>query len=161
MTYILNAALPQNELLFSIKLESSIQKLVPRLMDFESHSLMLPCQLKNMKILSKTEEGIKTEEILVFKTLVKNEIKQTSIHKKISDNNINSKILSGPASGTNIDIELMESEGKTNVNIKVKLKLSLKALFLFPIIKKVYKNLLTGILFKIENSILSKEENDV
>ncbi|MDA1347241.1 MAG: hypothetical protein O3C48_08515 [Crenarchaeota archaeon] len=150
-----------NELVFSIKLESPIQKLVPCIMDLESYPLMLPRQLKNIKILSETEEGIKTEETLMFKTLVKNEIKQTSIHKKISNNHINSKILSGPASGTNIDIELTELEGKTDVNVKVKLKLSVKALFLFPIIKKVYKNLLTGILLKIENSIQSKGENYV
>tara|TARA_Y100000590_G_scaffold8085_1_gene10178 strand:- start:892 stop:1347 length:456 start_codon:yes stop_codon:yes gene_type:complete len=148
-------------LTFNIKSEVPIHKLVPALMDFESYPKLLPRQLKSITILNESGEGITTEEILTFKTLVKNEIKQSSIHKKISNNEINSKILSGPASGTNIDIKLTESEGKTEICIKVELKLSLKALFLSPIIKRVYKTLLTGILFKIENSILSKEENYV
>lgn len=131
-------------------------------MDFETLPTLLPRQLKSVKILEENEEGIKTEEIIVFKTLVKNEIKQISIHKKISNNHITSKIISGPASGTIIDIDLTRSNNQTEANIIIDLKLSFKAKFLSPIIKKAYRYMLTGVLLKIDNLIMNKDvTNDI
>ena len=78
---------------FSIKLDSPIEKLIPMIMNFEMLPTILPRQLKSVKILEESIDGIKTEEILVFKTLVKNEIKQTSLHKKVSNNCIHTPII--------------------------------------------------------------------
>ena len=89
-----------SKLEFSMKLESSVEELMEVIMDFEKWPTFLPRQLKSVKILKKTENETTIEEILVFKTLVKNEIKQTSIYKKISDNSIHSQIISGHAKGT-------------------------------------------------------------
>lgn len=147
------------ELTFSMNLDSPIKKLVPMVMNFEMLPTLLPRQLKSVKILEENENGIKTEEILVFKTLIKNEITQTSLHKKISDNHITSKIISGPASGTHIDIKFTEFNNQTEVNIQINLELSFKAKFLSPIIKKVYRHMLTGVLLKIDNLIMN-ENND-
>ena len=143
---------------FSIKLDSPIEKLIPMIMNFEMLPTILPRQLKSVKILEESIDGIKTEEILVFKTLVKNEIKQTSLHKKVSNNCIHTEILSGPAAGTNIKINLEKYETNTDVCIEIDLKLSFKAKFLSPIIMKVYKHMLTGVFLKIDNLIIYEKK---
>jgi len=142
---------------FFIKLDSPVEKLIPMLMDFEMMPSILPRQLKSVKILQETDNGTITEEIIVFKTLVKNEIKQTSLHKKTSNNNIYTEILSGPAAGTKINTDLKKYEMNTEVHIQIDLKLSLKARFLSPIIKKVYRHMLTGVLLKIDNLIMENK----
>ena len=146
---------------FSMKLESSVEELMEAIMDFEKWSTFLPIQLKSVKILKKTENETTIEEILVFKTLVKNEIKQTSIYKKISDNSIHSQIISGPAKGTETNISFLVIESGVEVSVDIELKLSLKARFLSPIIKKVFKSFLQGILLKIDYSILDRGESTV
>ena len=138
----------------SLRLKSSVEDLIQVFLDAEKWSSFLPKQLKDVKILEKTANEITTEETFVFKTLVKNEIKQTTIHKKLSDNSIKSRIISGHAKGTEIDILFQEIENGTEVFIDIDLKLSLKAKFLGPLIKKYYMVALRGILMKIDFSIL-------
>ena len=150
-----------SKLEFSMKLESSVEELMEAIMDFEKWPTFLPRQLKSVKILKKTENETTIEEILVFKTFVKNEIKQTSIYKKISDNSIHSQIISGHAKGTETNISFLEIESGVEVSVDIELKLSLKARFLSPIIKKVFKVFLQGILLKIDYSILGRGESTV
>ena len=145
------------DLEFSIKLKSDIKSLMQAIVDFENWPNYLPVQLKSVKIIEKRENEITTEEILVFKTIIKNEIKQTTIHKIISDHSIQSKVISGHAKGTIFNILLNEIESGTDAIVKIQLKLSLRSKFLSPIIKKVYKRLLHGVLLKIDFSLLDKE----
>ena len=144
-----------------MKLESSVKELMEAIMDFKKWPTLLPRQLKSVKILKKTENEITVEEILVFKTIVKNEIKQTSIYKKISDNSIHSQIISGHAKGTETNISFLEIESGVEVSVDVELKLSLKARFLSPIIKKAYKGFLQGVLLKIDYSIVDRGKSTV
>ena len=146
-----------SDLEFSIKLESDVKNLMQAIINFENWPNYLPAQLKSVKIIEKRENEITTEEILVFKTIIKNEIKQTTIHKIVSDHSIQSKVISGHAKGTVSNILLNEIESGTDVIIKIQLKLSLKSKFLSPIIKKVYKRMLHGVLLKIDFSLLDKE----
>jgi len=139
---------------FSLHLESTSEKLIKSMLCFEKMSTFLPRQLKSIKILEETDNKIVTEEILEFKTLIKNEIKQTSVHTLISNNKINTKIISGPAKGTNVDFLFKDLETGVEVSVNVDLQLSLKAKFLSPIIKKCYKHLLMGTLLKIDQSIM-------
>jgi len=145
----------------SLRLKSSVEDLIQVFLDAEKWSSFLPKQLKDVKILEKTANEITTEETFVFKTLVKNEIKQTTIHKKLSDNSIKSRIISGHAKGTEIDILFQEIENGTEVFIDIDLKLSLKAKFLGPLIKKYYMVALRGILMKIDFSILDRGEKSI
>lgn len=145
----------------SLRLKSSVEDLIQVFLDAEKWSSFLPKQLKDVKILEKTANEITTEETFVFKTLVKNEIKQTTIHKKLSDNSIKSRIISGHAKGTEIDILFQEIENGTEVFIDIDLKLSLKAKFLGPLIKKYYMIALRGILMKIDFSILDRGEKSI
>ena len=139
---------------FSLQLDSPIEKLIKYMLSFENISIFLPRQLKSLKIIEKNNNKIITEEIMEFKTVIKNQITQTSEHTQISDNKVNSKILSGPAKGTSIDYLFKNLESGVEVTINVDLHLSLKAKFLSPIIKKYYKHVLMGTLLKIDQSIM-------
>ena len=150
-----------SKLEFSMKLESSVEELMEMIMDFEKWPTYLPIQLKSVKILKKNENQITIEEILVFKTLIKHEIKQTSVYEKISDNLIHSQIISGHAKGTETNISLLKIESGTEIFVDIELKISLKARFLSPIIKKVFKLFLRGVLLKIDYSIIDKGESTV
>ncbi len=145
-----------SDLEFSINLKSDVENLMKTITDFENWPTFLPVQLKDVKIIEKKENEITTEEILVFKTIIKNEIKQTTIHRIISNHSIQSEIISGHAKGTISNLVLEKAELGTDVSVKIKLKLSLKAKFLSPIIKKVYKRILYGVLLKIDLSLSEK-----
>ena len=74
-------------------------------------------------------------------------------------NNLSTTILSGPAKDTIINISLIDNDSGTDVFIDIKLKLIFKAKMFLPIIKKIYKNLLTGIFYKIDN--LASEDLEI
>ena len=143
---------------FSINLQASSDKLMQLFMDYENLSDYLPQQLQSVKILNQENGVVTTEEIITFKTIFKNRIQQQTIHKKISNEKLQTEIISGPAKGTIVDIEFKKNNSSTIVIIEIDLKLNLKTKFLQPLIKKLYKKLLTGILYKmnskaIDNSI--------
>ena len=140
---------------FSMDMESDIEEVFAKLVDFENMPNLLPRQLKNLEIISKKENQIVTRETLVFKTIVKNEIVQESSHE-IGNNQIKTTIISGPAKDSVIDMKLEKKESGSKVTININLKLSLKARILLPIIKKAYSSLLTGVLYKIDNLLIEK-----
>ena len=63
------------------------------------------------------------------------------------------KIIDGPAKGTLVQITLKEEEGETTINIKTDLKFGFKYKILSPIVKKYYSRIITGILYKMINSV--------
>jgi len=144
---------------FSIQLKSSPEELFGILTDFEKFPKLIPRQLKNVKIIKKEGREVHTEETLVFKTIIKNEINQLCIHK-IGDNCLNTKILSGPAKNSTINTSLKQNSGGTEISVDIDLKLILKAKIFLPIIKKIYKNLLTGIFYKIDNLAMERNFGD-
>jgi len=137
-----------SKLEFVIELSASSDKLLNIASDFEKLPNFLPEQLKQVTIIAKTNNETTTEEILVFSTVVKNQIVQQTVHQQV-DNILISTIVSGPAKGTIIEIKFEKMKSGTKVYVSVNLKLSLKAKFLQPIIKKWYKLVLTGILYKM------------
>tara|TARA_Y100000748_G_scaffold248516_1_gene213272 strand:+ start:127 stop:567 length:441 start_codon:yes stop_codon:yes gene_type:complete len=143
---------------FSINLPAPSEKLLLLATDYEKLQTYLPRQIKSIKIIDKKDSETITEEILVFKTIVKNEIVQQTKHVLI-DNSIHSDILLGPAKGTKIQTIYENISTGTKVSIDIDLKLSLKAIFLKPIVKKVYVSMLTGVLYKMNNIILEELDN--
>jgi len=143
---------------FSINLPAPSEKLLLLATDYEKLQTYLPRQIKSIKIIDKKDSETITEEILVFKTIVKNEIVQQTKHVLI-DNSIQSEILLGPAKGTKIQTRYEKISTGTKITIDIDLKLSLKAIFLKPIIKKVYVSMLTGVLYKMNNIILEELDN--
>ena len=141
---------------FIMQMESKPDDIFAELINFHNMPNLLPRQLKKVEIMSEKENQIMTRETLVFKTIVKNEIVQESTHE-IGNNEIKTTITSGPAKNSIINMKVKQKENGSNVEIDIDLKLSLKAKILLPIVKKVYANLLTGILYKIDTLIAEKK----
>ena len=89
-------------------------------------------------------------------TYLKNKITQSSSHK-INDNVFFSEILDGPAKGTIVEVKFLAEDLKTKIIVDVELKLSLKAKVFSPIIKKAYKQFLTGIFYKMNTRAIQIE----
>ena len=135
---------------FNLKLSSPASKLIKLATDFEKFPTYLPGQLKSIKIIESNSEKIITDEVLSFSTLKLN-IKQRSIHKKIADNQLLTEIISGPAKNSIIKTTYNQTGNGTEVRINLDLHVSLKYKILIPIIKKWYKMILTGILYKMNS----------
>ena len=114
-------------------------------------------EVNNRIELEQNDNETKTEETMVFSTIVKKEIVQEAMHKKKNDNELITDIISGPAKGTTIQTIFLKTDAGTNVSFNIDLKLNLKTKILSPLIKKYYKMVLTSILYKMSNKIL--EEN--
>jgi ribosome-associated toxin RatA of RatAB toxin-antitoxin module len=141
-------------LVFSLNLPTQPEQLMKLSEDYENLSKYLPDQLKSIKILEKNEKETKTEEIIVFKTIVKKEIIQQTIHRKSSSDKLVTEIISGPAKGTIIYTIFEKNDSGSKVIFEMNLKLELKAKVLQPLIKKYYKMILTSVLYRMNNEIL-------
>ena len=142
---------------FSLDLPTQSSQLMKLCEDYENLSKYLPDQLKSVKIIEENETETKTEETVVFSTLIKKEIIQHALHRKISDNKLNTEIISGPAKGTMIYITFEPNNSGSKVIIEIDLKLVLKAKILQPLIKKFYKTALTCVLYKMNNIIMESQ----
>ena len=142
-------------------MDSSVEpeKLMNYIIDFESYKNFFPDQIKEVKILNKENNEIITEETIIFSTLIKKPFVQKSLHKIISDKELSTEILEGPAKGSVIRITCTKNDKGSQVEFDAGLKLSLKAKFLSPLIKMFYKRYLTAIIFKItERDLKSQDE---
>jgi ribosome-associated toxin RatA of RatAB toxin-antitoxin module len=111
----------------------------------------LPRQLKKVDVLEENDTYTIIEVTLSFKTLIKKEITQKiKIEKRYTDS-LFIQVLDGHANNTIIRISIIPNTEKSLVKVEIDLKLSLKAKILSPIIKREYKQLLTGVFRKMEN----------
>jgi ribosome-associated toxin RatA of RatAB toxin-antitoxin module len=134
---------------FSINSTIEPKKLMSFITDFEYYQKFFPNQIKEVKILERQNNEIITEETIIFSTLIKSPFVQKSRHKIISDKELFTEILEGPAKGSTIKIICNKNDQGSQINFDANLKLSLKAKFLSPLIKKLYKRYLTAIIYKI------------
>ena len=141
-----------SKLNFELDVEANKIILEKLFIDYEYYSNYLN-QIESVEIIKKNDDEVITKEILVFATYLKNKITQTSSHK-INDDVFFSEILDGPAKGTIVEVKFLSEDSKTKIIIDVELKLSLKAKIFYPIIKKAYKQFLTGIFYKMNNRAL-------
>ena len=148
-----------SRLQFSLNLTAPTEQLIKLATDYEKLPRFLSDQLKQVRIIKKENNETTTEETIVFSSIVKNQIIQTSVHKQIADNIVLSEIISGPAKGTTLKTVFEKIDSGTKVNVEINLKLSLKAKFLSPLIKKLYKTILLGILYKMNGMALEMTSN--
>ena len=134
---------------FSINSSVEPKKLMSFIIDFERYQKFFPNQIKEVKILERQNNEIITEETIIFSTLIKSPFIQKSRHKMVSDKELFTEILEGPAKGSIIKIICSKNGQGSQTKFDAALKLSLKAKFLAPLIKKLYKRYLTAIIFKI------------
>ena len=127
------------------------EKLMSYIIDFESYQKFFPNQIRSIKVLERQNNEIITEETIIFSTLIKSTFTQKSHHRLISDKELHTKIIEGPAKGSVIKIICMKNDQGSQITFDIDLKLSLKAKFLKPFIKKLYKRYLMAIIYKINN----------
>ena len=80
------------------------KKLMNYITDFESFQQFFPHQIKGIKILDQQNNETITEETIIFSTLIKSTFVQKSRHKLISDKELFTEIIEGPAKGSVIKI---------------------------------------------------------
>lgn len=141
---------------FSLNLPCPSDKLFEKVTDFENFNKYIPIQLENVRILKKNDDQIFTEEKIRSVNVLKEGFIQTSVHI-VKENKIETKILSGPAKGTTIESLYQNSDVGTRVSVKINLKLNLKYKLFTILVKKEYKKMLTGILYKMNTSIMEEE----
>jgi len=134
---------------FSINSTVEPKKLMSFITDFEYYQKFFPNQIKEVKILERQNNEIITEETIIFSTLIKSPFVQKSRHKIISDKELFTEILEGPAKGSVVKIICDKNDQGSQIKFDVDLRLSLKAKLLAPFIKKLYKRYLTAIIYKI------------
>ena len=88
---------------------------------------------------------------------VKKTIIQKTEHKILGENNLESKILSGPAKNSKINVLLEKDGDGTLITVTIQLELDFKTKIFSPIIKKWYKSMLTGIFYKMNTEIINSE----
>ena len=145
---------------FTLNLKSPKDRLFELITMYEKYPTFLPQQIREVKILENDFKKTITEETLYFKTFFKKEIKQKSIHTKISDHELHTKILEGPAKNSEIFTDFSEAIDGTTVKIKIKLHVSLKYKILVPVIKRWYKLMLTSVLYKMEALLNEVEKSE-
>ena len=140
-----------SNLFFEIQLDAPQDELLKTASDFENFTQYLPGQLKKIEITDQTDGKIITKETLQFSSVL---TKQIEIHceHKIDSNTIFTKVIKGPAENSLVDVTFETNENGTLVKIDIDLKLSLKYKILQPLIKKWYKFLLQGVLYKINTT---------
>ena len=134
---------------FSTNSHLKPEKLMSFIIDFEYYKNFFPGQLKEIKILDRQNNEITTEESVIFTSLLKSSFIQKSCHKLISDKELLTEIIEGPAKGSVIKVICIENDQGSVVKFDVNLKLSLKAKLLEPFIKKLYKRYITAVIYKI------------
>ena len=132
------------------------EKLMSYITDFENYQKFFPHQIKSVKILDRQNNEITTEETIIFSTLIKSAFVQKSHHKLISDKELITEIIAGPAKGSVIKAICAKNDQGSQIKFDVDMKLSLKAKFLGIFIKKLYKRYLIAIIYKINTKEYEK-----
>ena len=143
---------------FSLNLSSHPEELITCSMDYESYVDYLPDHIKRISIIETNSNETITEEELEFHTVINTKISQRSIHQK-KDNVLSSQIISGPFKDSTINVTYNATDSGTSVKVVADLKLPLKYKILSIAIKKMYKLVLRGVLFKINNKIINQKDN--
>ena len=134
---------------YSFKLDCDEKDFFKILTNYENLPKYLPRQLKKIEILDNYDNYTTLKATIFFMTLIKKEFSQKIIIEKKSECDISAKILDGFAKGTHVTISILIEKEKTLCNINSEIKLSLKTVILYPIIKREYNSLITGVFRKI------------
>ena len=133
----------------SFELDCNEKKFFKILTDYENLSKYLPRQLQKIEILDE-HDNYTTIQVTVFvRSMIKKAFSQKIRIEKKSEDNISAKILDGFAKGTSVTISILIEKEKTLCNINSEFKLSLKTVILYPIIKREYNSLITGVFRRI------------
>jgi len=141
----------------SLTIPAPSKRLFEMSTDFENFGKFFP-YLKSVKILEQKDKETITEEILSFTyhKLSHNIVQKTST-KIIDENNISAEVVSGPMKGSSIKTHFENIDDMCKVTVNAKLKTNLKYKFLEPLLKKIMKRTITGILYNMNSEIIKNE----
>jgi len=128
------------------------EKLFEVAIDYGNYVNYLPQQIKKIRIIEEKENETTVEETLALITILKKEITQTSIHRK-KPNMITTEIISGPFVNSTIIVNFEKDNDGTSVKIKADFMIPAKYKIFSLVVKKVYKNYIRSILYKMMNEI--------
>jgi ribosome-associated toxin RatA of RatAB toxin-antitoxin module len=140
------------EINLTINLPTTPEKLFEVAIDYENYVNYLPQQIKKITIIEEKENETTIEETLAFMTILKKEITQTSIHRK-KPNMITTEIISGPFANSTIVVNFEKDDDGTSVKVKANFMIPAKYKIFSLVVKKVYKNYIKSILYKMMNEI--------
>ena len=129
--------------------------------DFENFNRFSPAQIKEISIVEQSDKEIITNEILTFNTIFKNvEIKQKTKHLINYPKTITSEVIEGPFKKTVLEISFSDTdtETQTKISVKADVKIGLKYAILSPIIGRLYKGIVTGLIYKMNNAIMNDQK---
>ena len=142
-----------------IFVSSNSVKLFELATDFENFNRFSPAQIKEISIVEQSDKEIITNEILTFNTIFKNvEIKQKTKHLVNYPKTITSEVIEGPFKKTVLEISFSDTETQTKISVKADVKIGLKYVILSPIIGRLYKGIVTGLIYKMNNVIMNDEK---
>ena len=99
------------------------EKLMSYITNFEYYQKFFPNQIKEVKILDRQNNEITTEETIIFSTLIKSAFVQKSHHKLMSDKELFTEIIEGPAKGSIIKIICTKNDQGSQIKFDLDLKL--------------------------------------
>ena len=144
---------------YSFELDCNERNFFKILTNYENLSNYLPRKLKKIEILDRHDNYTTIEATILLRTIIKKEFSQKIRIEKKSEDNISAEILDGLAKGTHITISILMEKEKTLCHVNSDIKLSLKTIILYPIIKREYNSLLTGVFRKISMDAEQDKEN--
>lgn len=140
---------------FELQLSAKKDKLIELAMDYENIANYLPNQIKDVKIIEKRNDDIITEEKLLFSTVMKKEILQRSVHKKIDPSRLYTEIISGIFEGSKMVVTYESNDKGTLVKTDIELRLPLRYKLLTILAQRAYKMVLTSVLYKMNTIAMS------
>ena len=142
-----------------IFVSSNSVKLFELATDFENFNRFSPAQIKEISIVEQSDKEIITNEILTFNTIFKNvEIRQKTKHLVNYPKTITSEVIEGPFKKTVLEISFSDTETQTKISVKADVKIGLKYAILSPLIGRLYKGIVTGLIYKMNNVIMNDEK---
>ena len=144
---------------YSFEIDCNERNFYKILTNYENLPKYLPRQLQKIEILDKHDNYTTIQAKIFLKTLIKKEFLQKIRIEKKSENNLSAEILDGFAKGTHITISIIMEKEKTLCHVNSDIKFSLKTIILYPIIKREYNSLLTGVFRKISMDTEQDKEN--
>ncbi|WP_268544198.1 hypothetical protein [Candidatus Nitrosotenuis cloacae] len=142
------------DLKFEMNLPADNVKLFQIATDYENIQNFFTRQLESVKIIAMDENTTTTEEQISLTSFIKAKFTQQTIHEIKRPNTIVSKVISGPFSGSTLNIVFEKMDEGTKIMVAANLKISLKYKILVPVIKKYYKTILMGLLYKMNTLAL-------
>ncbi len=147
-----------SELKFEIMLPANHEKLFQMATDYKNIQQFFTRQIESIKVINSEDNRTTTEETLVLTSFVKAKITQQTIHEIQKPNIINSKVISGPFVGSTLSVIFDKKDDGSRISVTVNFKVSLKYKILTPMVKKYYKIILTGLLYKMNTIAMQTQQ---